>query len=154
MNSEHERELEVEIDRALKALPELSAPGTLSRRVMLAIEQRRALRWYAQPWQNWPLALRITALALLSVMFGGLCVASWQLTRAAGVSAAMQEIGGLFSGLTTVWNIINVLFGAVVLVVKHLGTGVMIGCALIAGLGYALCVGLGTAYLRLAFARR
>jgi hypothetical protein len=154
MNSEHERELELEIDRELKALPELPAPGTLVRRVMLELERRRSLRWYTQPWQNWPLTLRVAALVLLSTMFGGLCFASWQLTRAAGVSAAMQEVGGLFSGLTTVWNLINVLLGAVVLVVKHLGTGFMIGCALVAGLGYALCVGLGTAYVRLAFARR
>ena len=154
MSMEYERELEAEIDRELKALPDLTAPGTLVRRVMLATQHRRALRWYNQPWQNWPYPLRVTALALLSVMFGGLCVASWQLTRAAGVSAAMQEVGGMFSGLAAVWNVINVLFGAVVLVVKHLGTGFMIGCALIAALGYALCVGLGTAYLRLAFARR
>jgi hypothetical protein len=158
MNSEYDRQLEIEMememDRELKALPELAAPGTLARRVMLAIEHRRALRWYNQPWQNWPFGLRIAAFGLLSIMFGGLCVASWQLTRAAGVSAAMQEVGGMFSGAASVWNIINVLFGAVVLVVKHLGAGFMIGCALLAGLGYALCVGLGTAYVRLAFARR
>jgi hypothetical protein len=154
MNSEHERELELQIDRELKRLPELSAPGTLVRRVMAAVEQRRALRWYNQPWQNWPVALRIGALALLLTMFGGLCVASWQLTKAAGVSAAAQEVAGLFSGLTTIWNTINVLLGAVVVVAKHLGTGFIIGCALIVGMGYAVCVGLGTAYVRLAFARR
>ena len=98
--------------------------------------------------------LRVTALVLLSVMFGGLCFACWRLTRAAGYAAAMQEVGGLFSGVTTVWNIINVLAGAFVLVVKSLGTGFMIGCAAIAALGYVLCVGLGTAWVRLAFARR
>jgi hypothetical protein len=154
MNSEHERELELEIDRELKGLPDLEAPGTLARRVLLVIGQRRALRWYNQPWQNWPMALRIVALAFLSLMFGGLCVASWQLTRAAGVSAAFQEVSGVFSGLATLWNIINVLLGAVVVVFRHLGTGFMIGCVAIAGLGYALCMALGTAWVRLAFARR
>jgi uncharacterized membrane protein len=154
MNSEHERELELEIDRELKSLRELEAPGTLARRVLLAIEQRRAVRWYNQPWQNWPVVLRISAMALLSIMFGGLCVASWQLTKAAGVSTAFQEVAGLFSGLTTLWNIVNVLLGAIVLVAKHLGTGFMIGCVVIAGLVYALCLGLGTAWVRLAFARR
>lgn len=154
MNSPYDRELELEIDRELNQLPELKAPATLSRRVLRAIEQQHALRWYNQPWQNWPAPLRATALGLLSVCFGGLCVASWQLTRAAGMTAAMQEVGGLFSGLATVWNIITVLLGAIVLVIKSLGTGFMIGCALIAALGYALCLGLGTAYVRLAFARR
>jgi len=154
MNSEYQKETELQIDQELKSLPELAAPTTLARRVMAELEQRRALPWYSQPWQNWPMPLRISALALLAVMFGGLCVSSWQLTRAAGVSAAMQEIGGLFSGFNTVWNIVNVLLGAVVLVFKHLGTGFMIGSLVLAGLGYAICVGLGTAWLRLAFARR
>ena len=154
MNSEYEKELELEIDRELKCLPELEAPFTLSRRVMQAIEQRHSLRWYNQPWQNWPVALRIASLALLSIMFGGLCVASWQLTRAAGVTAAMQEVAGLFSGLETVWNIITVLLGTVVLVLKHLGTWFIVGLVAFAGMTYALCVGLGTAWLRLAMARR
>lgn len=154
MNSEYERELELEIDRELKRLPELEAPAGLSRRVLLAIAQRRAPRWYNQPWQNWPVALRCAALAVLSLLFGGLCVASWQLTKAAGVTVALEEVGGLFSGLVTIWNIIAVLAGAVVMVVKHLGTGFMAGCALLAALCYALCLGLGTAYFRLAFARR
>jgi len=154
MNSEYQKDLELEIDRELKQLSELEAPATLSRRVMLAITERQALRWYNQPWQNWPTGLRIAALVLLSSLFGGLCVASWQLSRAAGMSATMQEIGGLFSGLTTLWNIINVLLGAIVLVAKHLGTGFIISCALIVGLGYALCLGLGTACVRLAFARK
>jgi len=154
MSLEHERELELEIDRELKALPELDAPVTLASRVRLAVEQRRALRWYNQPWQNWPFGLRAVTLALLLIMFGGLCFVSWRLTRAAGYAAAMQEVAGLFSGVTTLWNTINVLLGAVVLIAKHLGTGFMIACLLIAGAGYALCLGLGTACVRLAFARR
>ena len=154
MNSEYEKKLELQIDRALRQLPDLQAPGSLARQVLSAIEHQRALSWYNQPWQNWPLVLRITALTLLSIMFGGLCVASWQLTRAAGVSAAFQEVAGVFSGFATVWNILNVLLGAVLVVFKHFGTGFMIGCVAIAGLGYALCLGLGTAWVRLAFARR
>ena len=154
MNPEYEKELEQEIDRELKGLPELIAPFALSQRVMAAIERRRALPWYHQPWQYWPMPLRIAAMVFLSLMFGGLCLASWQLTRAAGVSAALQEIGGLFSGLGVIWNIINVLLGAIVLVARHLGTGFIIACFAIAGLGYALCLTLGTAWVRLASARR
>src|SRR5215470_248074 len=154
MNLEHERELELEIDRELKGMPDLEAPGTLASRVMRTIERRQALCWYNLPWESWPKFLRFGALAFLMLMFGGLCVASWQLTMAAGVSSAVQEVSGAFSGLATVWNTFNVLLGAVVVVFKHLGTGFMIGCVVIAGLGYAVCVGLGTAWLRLAFARR
>lgn len=154
MNSDYQKELELEIDRELKQLPDLEAPATLVVRVMQAVRQRQALPWYRQPWQNWPVALRIAALVLLSSLFGGLCIASWQLSRAAGMSATMQEIGGLFSGVAIVWNIISVLLGAVVVVIKHLGTGFMVSCVLIVALGYALCLGLGTACVRLALARK
>lgn len=154
MNPQYDKELELDIDGALKQLPELQAPPTLCRRVLAVLEQRRAQRWYNQPWQNWPKPLRLGALALLSLLFGGLCFASWRLTRAAGVSAALEEVATAFSGLTTLWNLLNVLLGAVVLVFKHLGTAFTIGCIVMAGLGYATCLGLGTAWVRLAFARR
>ena len=154
MNSDYERQLEQEIDRELKGLAELEAPTSLARRVMSALQQRRVLPWYYQPWQNWPISLRVFAFAFLSATFGGLCVACWQLTKAAGVSAALQEVGGLFSWLATLWNVLAVLLGAVLLVAKHLGTGFIIACFAIAGLGYALCLTVGTAWVRLATARR
>ena len=154
MNSDYERLLEQEMDRQLKGLPELMAPIALSRRVMVAIEQRCSLPWYRQPWQYWPRPLRFAALAVLLILSGGVCVAGWQLTRAAGVSAALQEIGGMFSWLNTIWNIVTVLLGAIVLVAKHLGTGFIIACFAIAALGYALCLTLGSAWFRLASARR
>jgi hypothetical protein len=39
-------------------------------------------------------------------------------------------------------------------VVKKLGTGFIVTCLVAAGIGYAMCVGLGTVYFRLAFAKR
>ncbi len=154
MNSDYEKQLEAEIHRELQALPELVAPPALVRRVMRQLEQRAALPWYRQPWQLWPPALRAASLVLLMVSFGGLCVVSWQLTRTAGVGVAWAELRENFSGLQSLWSTVNVLLGAVVLVVKHLGTGVVVGCALALGMGYAICVGLGTACVRLAWARR
>ena len=149
MNSDYDKILELELDRELKALPELEAPATLSQRVMECIRRRHALRWYEQSWQHWPLPLRWLTISLLSLLFGALCVASWQLTRAAGMSAALQELGELFSGVNTLLNLINVLLSAVVVVAKHLGTGFIIACFAIAGLGYAACLTAGAAWVRL-----
>jgi hypothetical protein len=154
MNSDYHKMLEREIDRELKALPELEAPASLSRRVLESILRRHALPWYQQSWQHWPMPLRWAAISFLSLLFGALCVASWQLTRAAGISAALQELGELFSGFNTLWNLISVLLGALVVVAKHLGTGFIIACFAIAGLGYAVCLTLGAAWVRLASAHR
>jgi len=154
MNSEYEQNLETRVDRVLNELPELSAPSTLMPRVLAVIARRRALPWYRQPWPAWPMALRVATMIFLLASFGGLCVASFELTRAAGFTNAMQEIGHTFSGLSSVWNVLAALASAVVLVLKHLGTVFIIGCCMAAALGYAVCVGLGTACVRLAYARK
>jgi hypothetical protein len=44
--------------------------------------------------------------------------------------------------------------GAGLTEVQSLGTGFIAGCLAAAALGYAMCVGLGTVCVRLAFARR
>jgi len=66
----------------------------------------------------------------------------------------MQEVGHLFSGLTAIWTALNAIAGTALVVVKHLGTGFIIATCAAVAFGYALCVGLGTAVVRLAFARR
>ena len=154
MNSDYEKQLESEVDRQLKALPPLVAPATLVARVLAVIENRAVLPWYRQSWPVWPLALRAVSLLILLGGFGALCFAGWEVSQAPSVLAAGHRIAGWFSGMNTVWNAMNALGGAVVVVAKHLGTGFIIGCLAAVALGYALCLGLGTVYVRLAFARR
>jgi hypothetical protein len=154
MNPDYERNLERQIDRALKALPELPAPNTLCARVMAAVAARQALPWYRQPWQNWSLTWRAVSMTFLLLSFGGFCVAAWQLTQAAGYTAAMAEVKQVFSGIGLIWHTVEVLLGALVLVCKQLGTAFMIGCLVAVGIGYAICVGLGTVCVRLALAHR
>lgn len=154
MNSEYEKRLEREIDRELKGLPELGAPGTLAGRVMRAVEQRGRAPWYRQSWQMWPVALRVGSLALLLALFGGICLAGWELRHAAAVVAAGQEAGRWLSGLSSIWNLVTVLYGALTLVVKQLGIAFVIACGVAVALAYAMCFGLGTVYVRLALARR
>jgi len=154
VNQEYEKRLEAEIDRALKGLREMPAPRLLVSQVMAALEQRARLPWYRQPWQMWPLPLRVVSLLILLAVFGGLCFAGWKLPHTAAFAAAIHRIGGWFSGVTTLWNALNVLMGALVVTVKHLGTGFMIACLAALAFGYAMCVGLGTVYVRLGLARR
>src|SRR5262245_8712188 len=120
MNPEYEQDLEARVDRVLKGLPELDAPRTLMPRVLASLARRAALPWYRQPWQMWPRPLQLTTLAFLLVSCGTLCFACWELTRAAGYSAVMQEISQTFSGVSALWKTVNVLLGAIVLAVKHL----------------------------------
>jgi hypothetical protein len=154
MNPDYENQLEAAISRELKALPELSAPGALANRVMAAIKQRARVPWYRRSWQTWPVALQAAALVILLALFGGLCVAGWQLSQTGTATLALRRVGEWFAGLGVIQNIFNVLANAAVLVVKKLGTGVIVACLVAAGTAYAMCIGAGTVYFRLAFAKR
>ena len=154
MNAEYEKQLETAIDRELKALPELAAPRTLGPRVMRALEARANRPWYRQSWQMWPQALQTASLAVLLALFAGLCFGGFEFSHARSVAAEAHKLNGWFAGVNVLWSSLNAVLGALVLVVKHLGTGFMIGCLVAVGFGYALCMGIGTVYVRLAFARR
>jgi hypothetical protein len=154
MNPDYDKQLEAAINRELKALPELAAPGALANRVMAALGQRARVPWYRRSWQMWPVVLQAAALVVLLALFGGLCFGGWQLSQAEATSFALHRVGEWFSGLSMIGNTFSVLASAAVLVAKKLGTGFIVTCLVAVGIGYAACIGLGTVYFRLAFAKR
>jgi hypothetical protein len=154
MKPDYDKQLEAAISRELKALPELAAPGMLANRVMAAIGQRARVPWYRRSWQTWPVVLQASSLVVLLALFGGLCLGGWELAQAEATTFALHRMEEWFSGLSMIGNTFNVLVSAAVLVVKKLGTGFIVTGLVAMGIGYAMCVGLGTVYFRLAFAKR
>jgi len=152
MNSDYERQLEAEISRELKQLPDLAAPASLVSRVLTTLERRAPVRWYCRSWQMWPAGLRWASLLVLAALFGGLCFTGWELAHTQTVTFALRRAENGFAAFSAIGNTLNVLLGSAFLVVKHLGTGFMIACLAALGLGYAVCVGLGTVYMRIALA--
>ena len=121
---------------------------------MAAIERRLNLPWYRQAWQGWPLPLRAVSFIILLGLFGGLCFATWKFSHTEAFAAALQRPMSWLSGLGAILHAVSVVLGGLVLAVKQLNTAVIIGCIVALALGYAMCVGLGTVYLRLALSRR
>ncbi len=154
MNAEYEKQLEAGIRRELEALGELDAPPEIVRRVMRVIEQRAASPWYRRAWQAWPLGLQAGSLAGLLAAFVFLCFGASQLAHFATLTPAAHEVSGWFSLADAAWNAVNVLANAVELAFRSLGPAVIIGGAVLLLLCYATCLGLGTIYWRLAYARR
>ena len=154
MNAEYEKQLEAVVRRELGALGELEAPPEIARGVMRVIEQRAALPWYRREWQAGPLVLRAGSLAGLVAVFACLCFGTSQLGRFAALTPAAREVSGWFSLANAAWNAVNVLANAVELAFRSLGPTVLIGSAVMLLLCYATCLGLGTIYWRLAYARR
>jgi hypothetical protein len=154
MNPHDEKQLEAAISRELKALPKLRSPSSLAARVMATIEQRQAVPWYRQSWQYWPLPVRAIAALVLVAAFSGLCILSWQFVRTPDFVAASGRVGSLYGSLGVIWNAVGVLKSALFLAVKSVNPAILVGCGVALALGYAMCLGLGTVYVRLGFVRR
>jgi hypothetical protein len=154
MSADYDQRLETEIERELKALPELNAPSTLAPRVMEAILRRAGVAWYRQSWQLWPAPLRSLSLTATVLLVGAVCLGLWLLPQTQPFSALMHKCAAWASGPAAIWNALNSLAGTGVLLVKRLGTPFLVGCLLAFGLAWAACLGLGTACVRLALAKR
>jgi len=141
------------VDRQLKSLPELAAPLTLAPRVMAAIAARTAVS-PARGWQTWSLALRVASFACLAAIFLGLCFGGWHVTQSSAVTNATQEVHGLLALLKTLTSVLEAVLGALVLVVKQLGPIWLSLIAAVVLAGWISCLGLGTAFARLAWSRR
>ena len=138
-NRGYQVQLEVAIDRELKALPEIPAPASLIVRVMQAIAQRQALPWFKRAWQTWPASLQVVSFVGLALLFTGTCLGVWEL-----VTLGVRHYGSTLSVLGTIWTTITVLFGALVTAVNQLPRGVLIGCVAAVVLGYTMCAAMGT----------
>jgi hypothetical protein len=154
MDSERQRRLEADVDRELKRLPDLTAPATLAPRVLVAIAHRASVPWYRQAWQMWPMPLRAASLLLGLALMGALGWGLGVLPQTPGAVLAVNHVAGWFSWLSAIWNVLNVILSALVLAAKQLGTAFFVAVLLLLAIAWAMCVGLGTVYVRLALARR
>jgi len=154
MNHDYEKQLEAEIERHFRDLPELPAPACLVSQVMMELDRRAALPWYRQSWERWPMAARLSLVLVLAAIFGAVCYGSWELIHGRTFAALSQQMTGWFSPVTALWNAVSALVNALGLVIKKLGTGFIVGSLAALALGYGMCVGLGTVYIRLGMARR
>jgi hypothetical protein len=153
MNTERNQRLEQQVDIVLKALPDLQAPPTLVPRVLAILEHRSSIPWYRQAWQSWSAAARTGALAGMLALFSALCFGAWKATQLDGVVAATDRVRGWTALLNTACNTIHVVWTALGHAVQQYGTSWIVAFLVAAGLGYALCIGLGTLCVRLALAR-
>jgi uncharacterized membrane protein len=154
MNSENDNRLEIEIDRELKRLPDLKAPGTLTLRVMAAIQKQATTAWYRQSWQHWPVPLQIVCVLFFVALVGALCFGLWKLPDTRGFLLVAHKVTGWFSLVSTLWAALNAVVAGVALAIKHLGTGFLLSLFAAGALVWVMCLGLGTVAVRLALSRK
>lgn len=154
MNPNPEHELEALVDRELKSLPPLSAPPTLAPRILAALAARAEAPWYRRAWQTWPLPLQGASLAVLLALFGTICFGGWRLFQSEAVVETSAKVGGVLSVFELVIRTLGVLRDAGLQVIQHVGSGYVMGFAVVVLMAYAVCLALGSACARFALARR
>jgi hypothetical protein len=152
VDNDYQKQLENEIDRELKSLPDMSAPLGFSQRVMRALQAPAP--WYRRSWQQWPLALQTVSMVIFLTVFGGLCLGAMQLAHMDLATTASHQLSSTFAWANPIVNIVSAIGSALVLGAQKLGTAFYIGCIAALALSYALCMGVGTVYFRMGLARR
>src|SRR5215469_12409932 len=115
MNNDNNRErLEIEIDRELRALPDLPAPSTLGPRVMAAIGRRASAPWFSRSWPEWPVTAQAATFLILAGLFGGLCYGGWHLGQMQFVHAAGTEIARGISRAAALLGSARIIFAMLI----------------------------------------
>jgi hypothetical protein len=148
MNPQYEQALEQGIDRELKSLGPMRAPGELRMRVMAAIASRQDLPAAApQPWPIWARASLFFALA---ACFVAGCYGISNAPLPGALAEVRQSAGGVLNLISLVLGILQTLGSAVWMSLAKLGTPVLLGIVAATGLAYLAAVALGTVWYRLA----
>ncbi|HEY3853263.1 MAG TPA: hypothetical protein VGO67_02595 [Verrucomicrobiae bacterium] len=141
-------QLESEIDRQLKDLPELIAPRSLVPRTMQLIAQLAAV-WQSRSWSTWPMSIRaafiVVSVALLAATVPGL--RAFEQNLLVPMFAKLNHWG---ASSEWIWNAATALASAGTAIVNHASKGIIFSCVLAIVLAYAACIGFGTVFVKLA----
>jgi hypothetical protein len=121
---------------------------------MAALEAKACRPWYRRPWWDWPSVLQVLSLLGLSGLLG---VATWLVMHAGQIEwagAVGREAHSLTAPLSPAWSVLTALAGAAAAVLRGLSGWVFLAGGAFCILMYLSCVGLGTAFYRVAFYRR
>ena len=152
MENNFEKQLEELIHRELRQLPDLPAPDTLIPRVRSAIAAQARQPWWQRPMMTWPLALR---LAFITLLVGSLGLAGFYGAEISpGVGFVFQKIAQFFESFTPLWEHLVALANAILILGRAVSSYFLIYAALLLGVMYLACVGIGTLCFRITFAKR
>src|SRR5690606_24638638 len=148
MNEQHPTQWERDLDQALKALPELQAPSTLTRNVLRRIQEKQTLPWFKLPWPMWPASIQGVSLALLALIAIGCFWGISMLGNSPVVVAAFDKKAALMTNVEQFWNVLSILANALGIALKQLHPSILAGAIVLMAASYLICVGAGTIIVR------
>jgi hypothetical protein len=154
MDSTPPNNLEELIHRELAKLPDRPAPETLIPRVLAKIQARQQRRWWRQSWPHWPWAAQLASLPLMAASVAAALFGVSTVWRLLIGSAEVGAMTGLMNRVSAVWDFLDVLGNAVLVLGRSVGQQWLLLALLVPLTMYLACVGLGTLCYRLAVYRR
>ncbi|HYG23594.1 MAG TPA: hypothetical protein VEH04_12485 [Verrucomicrobiae bacterium] len=149
-----EQDLESQVDRALKALPEIPAPQSLARSVLARAKSQSAAPWYQRPWHSWPVRLRAVSFGIMLAAFPALYFGIIQLINHSFAGVFAERARDSLNAVAILWNVATAIAQAGFAVIANLGPLFFVSAFLIAAVAYAACIGIGTLAVKLALTHR
>jgi hypothetical protein len=155
MKPNYEEQLERAVQRELDSLPELEAPPQLAVRILSKLRRADAvLPWYRCAWSAWSLPLRVTSMVGLLAAWGAIGFSLWQFLQTRFFAGVSQRMSETIDSISLFERVGRVLLNSLKLALSSLSP-LQLGLLIVSGVAcYAVCVGMGTLYYRLAFMRR
>jgi len=147
MNPDYEKQLEARVREELDTLGDLTAPPALSQRIMERLTTQPAAPWYRRAWPTWPVGWQMASLLVLIAACGGLSLGGWELLRVINAQEATRT--GLAEA-QALWRTAGVLLNIGGTFLNRLSPTVLITGFALFFTASALCLGLGSACVRLA----
>lgn len=151
MTPEQESRLEAALDRELKALPPLKAPGALAPAVMALLAARARLPWWQRAWWDWPVAAK-AAFVILTLSVAGL-VSGGTLFLGDNAADYSNDLAERVSLLGLVLDVVTPFLWVAHLVWEKMAQPFLLYALVCMGALYLTCVGVGTACYRYALKR-
>jgi hypothetical protein len=150
MNPEPDPELESLLDSELKQLSLVSAPPTLVRKVLAALEARAARPWWQRAWWDWPVTAQAAFFLLALSIVAAISTGGFWIDNS--VSSYSQQVSERLTPLASTWDTLSPLSNAGMLLWEKAQPLLFYG-VILAGALYLLCVGVGTMFFRVALKR-
>lgn len=149
-----EKELEELLHLELRRLSDRPAPATLIPRVMSRIQAKSLVSWWQRPCLTWPALAQAVSILLLCGLVGAIrfwfgdSSLHWNLNQVPESAIGwLSPLSGIATGLAT-------LLKALVIVTQQAGQFFWLAALSVSLLAYLSCLGVGTVFYRLAFARK
>jgi hypothetical protein len=145
---DEQTKLEHLVHRALRALPERTAPATLEQRVRSAIAGRAALPWWRRGFAHWPVPARVAFVPLAGGIAAFVLLLTTQITASVDTAALGDGLAQPLAWVESIRMIAEAIANFCAILIRNIPPLWLYGGLAFCAAMYAALFGLGAAAYR------